>query len=294
MHREPEILIFNIGGKVCIGREKRTRNRYINTDRPYKRHSKAQTHSRRERMINKTAANDPRNDDTLHLVKLNRGVQTHLIYFTGIARYAADNGQRIAYGEYRKRVKEDQLEAEQRKLMTWIKRNLPHMITAVSIGYGNKGYITIYFIMTSEEEIAVHDAVLSFVSYLRRKGHYRPIELEAYNKDPEGFIKAKYSDIEPNSLEELLCGDLWKECWEVMRTSFKLPYRHKTIRTQKAEDAIKAQTETVNRLEEVYISPQHKQQYFNTFSTFLIEGEADDSPTEWDTQEPEIEDDSPF
>lgn len=274
------INVFHIMGSVYIGRNRKINQQNKKQKKKWTKEEKEQmeadrkkwyafTKKRNKQLLKQTEKTTPADDNCYGLMRLNRGIQTHLIYFCGISRLAVNHGWRVSYGEYYKRMKKEDLRAEHSRISSWCRRNLKGSDTAVSFGVGAKGYVYLYFISTDEDPMKVFDRALSFFKYLRSKG-YKPIIARPYEIDPLPIIKYKYCNDDIYDLETLLRGELWLEAFRVMRASFALPYRHKTIRTKEATDAIEEMTD-IRGFDTVYIDPNGgDKNYSNTFSVYLF------------------------
>lgn len=219
-------------------------------------------------LLRKTANANPADDACFQMMRRNRAIQTHLSYFCSVVRYAITEAQYIAYGEYRKRMAAEEVPAFHKAVTKWAKKYFKDTATAATIGIGARGYVRIYFVTTSANSVQVHDVALKFASYLRHKG-FIPVELRPYEEKPLHFLKEKYNNDGITSAEELLRGDLWCECWEVMRAGFALPYRHRTIRTAQSTEVLQKQA---------YFSPgdsyplsQTEYERFSQMPSILIE-----------------------
>lgn len=188
-------------------------------------------------LLKKTAKADKEDIDCLSLMRRNRAVHTHLLYFCGLVRYANYNGWRAGYGEYRIRVNSHDIGVIHSRLKNWCRKNLTGTYTAVSIGVGTSGYVYVYFLTTSPIETDVSDTAVKFYRYMRRC-HFTPVEVRPYEKNPMEFLQMKYNNDMMRCIDEVLQSDVWAELWQVMRAGFTLPSRHKTMRTEKAIEAL--------------------------------------------------------
>ena len=170
----------------------------------------------------------------------NRAVQTHLMYFSLLSYLAIENKWRIGYGMYRKRMKADEVIKTQAKVKRWVQNHGKEVMGAVSIGWGKNGYIYIYTVCTSENELAVFDFNTDLAQYLR-KNKYTPIECRPFEKDPYGFLDGHYCKelTKDTDLTELQVTELAY----MIRSSFLLYDKYKTIRTKKASDAMEDSVE---------------------------------------------------
>lgn len=277
---ESRMNAFHITGNIYIGqkvppgpKKKKSAEQWTEEEKEQLKDERKKNHAftkkRNKQLLKQTEKATPADDNCYGLMRLNRGIQTHLIYFCGISRLAVNHGWRVSYGEYYIRMKTEDLKAEHSRISSWCKRNLKGSVTAVSFGVGVKGYVYLYFISTDEDPMKVFDRALSFFKYLRSKG-YTPIIARPYEKDPLPLIRWKYCNDNISTLPELLRGDLWPESFRVMRASFSLPYCHKTIRTKEATDAIDDMAHTLD-FTTIHIGPNgDKDQYLNTYSVYLF------------------------
>lgn len=239
-----KISIFPIMGNIVVERQTERGTRCQNEDLPkdngaFKRNV-TMAKKKGKQMLKATAKSTPEDTQCFYWMRRNRAVQSHLIYFCGIVHHACVEEWAIAYGEYRMRMKPDQLNAFHKILTRWSRDNLKDTHTAISLGVGAVGYVHLYFVTTAENKMMVHDTALKIAQYLRKK-KFAPIVLRPYELDPLAFLRWKYQNDHMENIDMLLCGDLWAECWEVMRASFSLPYCHRTIRTNGATEIIESQ-----------------------------------------------------
>lgn len=162
-----------------------------------------------------------------------RGLQTHFAYFSTIADTAIRNKWTIGYATYRKRMKKEDIQKEHRSLKNWIKKNGKDTMTAISIGWGKKGYAYVFFVSTCADGVAVGDIGTAFYQNRRKKG-YTPVVCRPFEKNPYSFLESHYCsplryDMELTSLKS-------RECACIIRSSFALHGKHKTLRTQEAID----------------------------------------------------------
>ena len=162
-----------------------------------------------------------------------RGLQTHFAYFSTIADTAIRNKWVIGYATYRKRMKKEDIHKEHRSLKNWLHKNGKDTMTAISIGLGKKGYVYVFFVSTSADGVAVGDIGTAFYQNRRKKG-YTPMECRPFEKNPYSFLESHYCsplryDMELTSLKS-------RECACMIRSSFALHGKNKTLRTQEAID----------------------------------------------------------
>lgn len=166
----------------------------------------------------------------------NRAVQTHMLYFCSIADTAIANEWRVSYVVFRKRIKQDEIAKEQHRIQLWLSRQNKDIdlscFTAITIGMGDRGYVYIYYISTSENELYVGDTATAFYQFMRKKDYY-PIECKPFEKDPYSFLRYRYCTC--RSLAELLEEDsLTKEAVQVIHSSMLLHKKQKTLKTKGA------------------------------------------------------------
>ncbi len=162
-----------------------------------------------------------------------RGLHTHFAYFSTIADTAIRNKWVIGYATYRKRMKKEDIQKEHKSLLRWIKKNGEDTMTAISIGLGKRGYVYVFFVSTSADGVAVGDIGTAFYQNRRKKG-YAPIECRPFEKNPYTFLEGHYctplqDDMELTTLQS-------RECACMIRSSFALHGKNKTLRTQEAID----------------------------------------------------------
>lgn len=162
-----------------------------------------------------------------------RGLQTHFAYFSTIADTAIRNKWIIGYATYRKRMKKEDIHKEHRSLKNWLHKNGKDTMTAISIGWWKKGYAYVFFVSTSADGVAVGDIGTAFYQNRRKKG-YTPVECRPFEKNPYSFLESHYCtplryDMELTPLKS-------RECACMIRSSFALHGKNKTLRTQKAID----------------------------------------------------------
>ena len=162
-----------------------------------------------------------------------RGLHTHLAYFSTIADAAIRNKWVIGYATYRKRLKKEDIEKEHRSIKKWLHKNGKDTMTAVSIGWGKKGYVYIFFVSTSADGVAVGDIGTAFYQNRRKKG-YTPVECRPFEKNPYSFLESHYCSPLQYGME--LTSLKSRECACMIRSSFALNGKNKTLRTQEAID----------------------------------------------------------
>ena len=162
-----------------------------------------------------------------------RGLHTHFAYFSTIADTAIRNKWAIGYATYRKRMKKEDIEKEHKSIQKWLHKNGKDTMTAISIGLGKNGYAYVFFVSTSADGVAVGDIGTAFYQNRRKKG-YTPMECRPFEKNPYSFLESHYCsplrcDMELSSLKS-------RECACMIRSSFALRGKNKTLRTQEAID----------------------------------------------------------
>ena len=130
-------------------------------------------------------------------------------------------------------MKKEDIHKEHRSLKNWLHKNGKDTMTAISIGWGKKGYAYVFFVSTSADGVAVGDIGTAFYQNRRKKG-YIPVECRPFEKNPYSFLESHYCtplryDMELTSLKT-------RECACMIRSSFALNGKNKTLRTQEAID----------------------------------------------------------
>lgn len=172
------------------------------------------------------------------LMRENGAVQTHLVSFCGIAQFALENKYHVGYGEYRKRLEMKELKKEWSNIRAWISRHaIDDVYLAVSIGVWNKGYVYIRFIVTSENDLHVHDMALQLAHYLRKTKRFNPKELKPYEKNPQTFIKSKYANDSIGKFEDIVTI-MPDELWQSFKASLCLPFTRRTFKSDKARELL--------------------------------------------------------
>ena len=162
-----------------------------------------------------------------------RGLQTHFAYFSAIADTAIRNQWFIGYATYRKRMKKEDIHKEHSSLKNWLHKNGKDTMTAISIGWGKNGYAYVFFVSTSAEGVAVGDIGTAFYQNRRKKG-YTPVECRPFEKNPYSFLESHYCSPLRYGME--LTSLKSRECACMIRSSFALHGKNKTLRTQEAID----------------------------------------------------------
>lgn len=162
-----------------------------------------------------------------------RGLHTHFAYFSSIADTAIRNNWTIGYATYRKRLKREDIEKEHKSIKKWLHKNGKDTMTAISIGWGKKGYAYVFFVSTGSDGVAVGDIGTAFYQNRRKKG-YTPVECRPFEKNPYSFLESHYCT--PLRYDMELTPLKTRECACMIRSSFALNGKNKTLRTQEAID----------------------------------------------------------
>lgn len=207
-----------------------------------------------------------------------RGLQTHFAYFSTIADAAINNKWVIGYATYRKRMKKEDIHKEHRSLKNWLHKNGKDTMTAISIGWGKNGYAYVFFVSTSADGIAVGDIGTAFYQNRRKKG-YTPVECRPFEKNPYSFLESHYCaplrcDMELTPLKS-------RECACMIRSSFALHGKNKTLRTQEAINNLYSYMYTGN-IEDMCCDTRKLDIFAHTGSLFVEwrEDEAQEEDTE--------------
>ena len=130
-------------------------------------------------------------------------------------------------------MKKEDIEKEHRSLKNWLHKNGKDTMTAISIGWGKKGYAYVFFVSTCDDGVAVGDIGTAFYQNRRKKG-YTPVECRPFEKNPYSFLESHYCS--PFRYDMELTPLKVRECVCMIRSSFALHGKHKTLRTQEAID----------------------------------------------------------
>ena len=208
-----------------------------------------------------------------------RGLQTHFAYFSAIADTAIRNQWFIGYATYRKRMKKEDIHKEHRSLKNWLHKNGKDTMAAVSIGWGKNGYAYVFFVSTCADGVAVGDIGTAFYQNRRKKG-YTPIACRPFEKNPYSFLESHYCtplrcDMELTPLKS-------RECACMIRSSFALYGKNKTLRTQEAIENLYSymHVEDVNEL----LFDMKKKGIFDATGSLFVDWRADEEQEE-DTEE---------
>ena len=199
-----------------------------------------------------------------------RGLQTHFAYFSAIADTAIRNQWVIGYATYRKRMKKEDIHKEHRSLKNWLHKNGKDTMAAVSIGWGKNGYAYVFFVSTCADGVAVGDIGTAFYQNRRKKG-YTPVECRPFEKNPYSFLESHYCtplrcDMELTPLKS-------RECACMIRSSFALYGKNKTLRTQEAIENLYSymHVEDVNEL----LFDMKKKGIFDATGSLFVDWRAD-------------------
>lgn len=208
-----------------------------------------------------------------------RGLQTHLAYFSTIADTAIRNKWVIGYAAYRKRMKKEDLHKEHKSLQNWLHKNGKDTMTAISIGWGKKGYAYVFFVSTAADGVAVGDIGTAFYMNRRKKG-FTPIECRPFEKNPYSFLESHYctplrGDMELTSFKS-------RECACMIRSSVALRGKSKTLRTQEAIDNLYSYMYLAN-MEDV-CNDTKKMRIFAQTSSLMLDWREDEEQEE-DTED---------
>lgn len=204
-----------------------------------------------------------------------RGLQTHFAYFSTIADAAIRNKWVIGYATYRKRMKREDIHKEHRSLKNWLHKNGKDTMTAISIGWGKKGYAYVFFVSTCADGVAVGDIGTAFYQNRRKKG-YTPVECRPFEKNPYSFLESHYCtplryDMELTPLKS-------RECACMIRSSFALHGKNKTLRTQEAIDNMYSYMHLVDMYDEC--SDLRKLKIFAKTYSLLVDWVEDEEQEE--------------
>lgn len=198
--------------------------------------------------------------------RLSRAIQTHLLYFSSIADTCLKHAWRVSYLEFKKRIKRQDLKKEQKGIKRWVQTHAQDIITAVSIGYGKKGYMYVYYISTGEDELKILDTGTDFIRYMRKTRKAKPQIIKPYEKDPYTFLDSKYRT--EVTIDNIFDTPLADECYYMLRSGLVLSGLHKTIRTTKARHNLQQYKRTIP-VEELHCTPRDWEVY-RQIRTFII------------------------
>ena len=221
-------------------------------------HERARRRNARKRQ-QKALLNETEQIDNAEIVfrfhRSSRAVQTHMMYFSLLSAHALEHGWHIGYESYQKRLTADDMEDVQSKLQRWLAKHGKGVMAAISIGRGKNGYVFVYALYTSDDEDKMIDFHVKLVQYMRegmkRKRKQRKdtpksvgfklIECRPYERDPEAFLASRYC----RELKDVLDADdsLIDELAYVIRSSFILYGKEKTLKTIDAHDIVEAHGE---------------------------------------------------
>lgn len=215
-----------------VDTEKRETHEWTEEDKRYFEKAYRNAKNKNERLLKDTE--DMTDEDvTGRFAELCRGLHTHFAYFSTIADTAIRNKWVIGYATYRKRMKKEDIPKEHRSIKNWLHKNGRDTITAVSIGVGKNGYVYVFFVSTSADGVAVGDIGTAFYQNRRKKG-YTPMECRPFEKNPYSFLESHYCS--PFRYDMELTPLKARECACMIRSSFVLHGKNKTLRTQEAID----------------------------------------------------------
>ena len=203
-----------------------------------------------------------------------RGLQTHFAYFSTIADTAIRNKWVIGYATYRKRMKKEDIQKEHRSLKKWLHKNGKDTMTAISIGWGKKGYVYVFFVSTSADGVAVGDIGTAFYQNRRKKG-YTPVECRPFEKNPYSFLESHYCS--PLRYDMELASLKSRECACMIRSSFALHGKNKTLRTQEAIDNLYTYMHLTDLAEEGVDLGTYEQAYSMLLDWYREEEEEEDT-----------------
>lgn len=246
----------------------------------YNRHIK----KKNEGLLKRTEAMTDK-DITTYYAGNCRGLHTHFAYFSTIADTAIRNKWVIGYATYRKRMKKEDIQKEHRSLKNWLHKNGKDTMTAISIGWGKKGYVYVFFLSTSADGVAVGDIGTAFYQNRRKKG-YTPVECRPFEKNPYSFLESHYcsplrDDMELTTLKS-------RECACMIRSSFALHGKHKTLRTQEAIDNMFNYMHVAD-LEEIGVYPAKGSVFGQTYDLLVDWSEYEDKWLEEEDEEEWLE-----
>jgi hypothetical protein len=182
---------------------------------------------------------------TKDLIISSDSAMSHLIAFSCITRYALDRHFRIAYGEYRKKVKATELRKEWTDLRDTLSRKCANSIVAISIGVGVKGYVYLRFIITNEDEEKVKRLAISLDKYIDRTFKFYTKVLKPMDY-PKELLARKYCNGAADTIDDIICL-MPEELWQVMRAGLSLPYTQRTFRNAKARSVIAEGAKKTNK-----------------------------------------------
>ena len=215
-----------------------------------------------------------------------RGLHTHFAYFSTIADTAIHNNWTIGYATYRKRLKREDIEKEHKSLTKWLHKNGKDTMTAISIGLGKNGYVYVFFVSTSADSVAVGDIGTAFYQNRRKKG-YAPIECRPFEKNPYSFLESHYCSLFRYDME--LTSLKTRECACMIRSSFALNGKHKTLRTQEAIDNLYNYMHLAD-LDDVLHCDLRKFDVFTQTNSLLVDMADDEDKWREEEEEEWIED----
>ena len=286
------------GGEVV---QKKTRTHWSEEKRKEYAHDIAQkrhAQKMRRQALLKATEQTTNKEIVYRFHQMNRAIQTHMMYFSLLSAHALEHKWRIGYESYQQRLSADDMEDVQSKLQRWLAKHGEGVMAAISIGRGKRGYAYIYALYTSDDEDKMIDFHIKLVQYMRegmkrkkRRGKDKPksigfklVECRPYERDPYAFLESRYC----RELKDIMDADdsLIDELAYMIRSSFALAGREKTLKTGDAVDIVKAHGVIMGLFDDSLdtgVSP----------STLMILNKAGSVVGEWrDEEEDTIDEDS--
>lgn len=223
----------------------------------------------------------------LKYAHLSRAIQTHLLYFSSIADTCLAHGWRVSYLEFKKRIKRQDLKKEQKAIKRWVQTHAKDTMTAVSIGYGKKGYMYVYYISTGKNTLKILDTGTDFIKYMRKTRKAYPRIIKPYEKDPQEFLNNKYCM--EVTIDRVFTTPLSEECYYMLRSGLVLSGLQKTIRTTKARHNLQQYKRTIP-IEKIHCTHRGWEVY-RQIRTFVVHEVDDEMWTEdFDPDKEDIQD----
>lgn len=289
----------------CTGDEavqKKTHTHWSEEERKEYAHAIAQyrhAQKMRRQSLLKATEQATNKDIVYRFHKMNRAIQTHLMYFSLLSAHALEHKWRIGYESYQQRLSAEDMEDVQSKLQRWLAKHGEGVMAAISIGRGKRGYVYIYALYTSDDEDKMIDFHIKLVQYLRegmkrkkKRGKDKPksirfklVECRPYERDPYSFLESRYC----RELKDIMDADdsLIDEMAYMIRSSFALGGKEKTLKTGDAVDIVKAHGVVMGLFDESLetgVSP----------STLMILNNAGSVVGEWREEEEDTIDEDAF
>lgn len=212
--------------------------------------------------LKKTESLTPESDAYDVAMRQNRAIQTHFIYFSMLSRIAYEKNWHVGYGIFSRRVRQEDRQRIHKNIKNWIQRHAGCYV-ACSIGIFKRGYIHVYYLFTGEEGLVVNDNAMAFAGYLRKK-NFNPLTNRPYETAATDWVYKHYNEHIESSLD--LIANCWDECYCMLRSSWALPYKHHTIRTEQTKQLIE---DSAIWVDTYTIYNEDRYRYANTFSTFV-------------------------